>query len=269
MPFLPFTDIGVGCGHLSWKSMPPLIERLAEIYQERLLQEQRAVELRKAPDCDSKGHATAGEISSLRFLGVAEFVLKKVKASFCQKLKRAAELKLRLFERYEAGERISESYVTMLSYKDVYNALAAGAVEVAQALASHMGGSEKLEKKHDSPFDRALGYAVRAFVLNLPEQMQVRTQNFADVCQQPGNGAFAGYAEVFEALLANDLAAADVGLRHIVEGHKRQSRGSGVFNCTEDEIICVWGTGLANLARNRRLPVQGVPPLIPDELLVA
>jgi hypothetical protein len=37
----------------------------------------------------------------------------------------------------------------------------------------------------------------------------------------------------------------------------------------EDEMLCVWGTGLANLARVRGLSITPPGPLIPTDLLRA
>ena len=53
-----------------------------------------------------------------------------------------------------------------------------------------------------------------------------------------------------------------------VKGHVRQSKGRGVFKDTVDETLCVWGVGMASLARRHGLEVNGVPPLIPQELLL-
>ena len=47
-----------------------------------------------------------------------------------------------------------------------------------------------------------------------------------------------------------------------------QSKGRGVFRDKEDEMLCVWGIGIANLARWRGLNVDAIPPLIPNDLLV-
>ena len=44
-----------------------------------------------------------------------------------------------------------------------------------------------------------------------------------------------------------------------------QCKRGGVFKDTEDEALCVWGVGVANLVRHRGLLVDALPPLIPQE----
>ena len=79
---------------------------------------------------------------------------------------------------------------------------------------------------------------------------------------------FNGYGQVFQAILANDSAAANEGLKAVVKGHQKQSKGKGVFAGMEDEVLCVWGIGMANLAISHGLQMEGVSSFIPQELLV-
>ena len=53
----------------------------------------------------------------------------------------------------------------MLAYKRLFDALAAGDFQLATGLAQVMGGRPKIEREHDHPFDRAMGYALKAQVL--------------------------------------------------------------------------------------------------------
>lgn len=155
----------------------------------------------------------------------------------------------------------------MLCYTELFDALASARIDLANTLAEIMGGRDVIEKKHDHPFDYALGYTLKAFVLNDRVAMTEWSKRFVDVTRQTTNRDFLGYADVFQAILMADPIAAQAGLKHIVKGHEKQSKGSGVFRYTPDEVLCVWGIGMANLARVHGLMVQGVPPLIPDELL--
>ena len=62
----------------------------------------------------------------LRFAGVAEYVANSNVEAFKKYLQEAARIKLKLIMRFDGGEPISESYVSMLSYKSLFNALASG-----------------------------------------------------------------------------------------------------------------------------------------------
>ena len=217
---------------------------------------------------DKSGSCSSMLALDLRFFAVAHYILKRDVTSFRLQLSEAAEIRQRMFERFEAGEGIDASYVTMLSYKELFSALAAANMPLARSLAAHMGGRHDLEKEYDHPFDYAMGYTLRAFVLNDFPEMRKWSQNLWATCHETGVSDFQGYAKVFEAMLSEDTASANQGLIAVVKGHQRQTKGKGVFVNTEDELLCVWGVGMANLARSRGLCVEGNQPLIPDELLL-
>lgn len=217
---------------------------------------------------DKNGSCSSMLALDLRFFGVADYVLNRDVKSFQLQLSEAAEIRKRMFERFEAGEPVDVSYITMLAYKGLFNALAAANMPLARSLAQHMGGRHDLEKEHDHPFDYAMGYTLRAFVLDDFPEMQKWPVMLAAACRDTNMPDFQGYVQVFEAMLSGDTAGANRGLVAVVKGHQKQTKGKGVFVNTEDEILCVWGIGMANLARSRGLSVEGVPPLIPDELLL-
>ena len=219
------------------------------------------------PEKDRKGSCSSMLALQLQFFAVADYSLKGDVASFKAKLSEAAQIRDSMFTRFERGEPIGDSYVTMLSYKALFNALAAGDMEVAKSLAAHMGGRDALEKKHNHPFDYAMGYTLRAFVLKDSEQMQEWSPKFVAACKKTRMTDFSGYAQVFQAILADDTESANEGVKAIVKGHQKQSKGRGVFANTEDEVLCVWGIGMANLARMHGLELKAVPPLIPQDLL--
>jgi hypothetical protein len=217
---------------------------------------------------DKSGRCSSMLSLDLRFFGAADFVLKHDIESFRQQLSEAAKIRKNMYERASIGEPIDESYLTMLSFTSIFDALAAGDLDTAKSLALHVGGREELERAHDHPFDYAMGYTLRAFMLNDGTQMQSRLASLVDVCVTSHMRDFEGYCEVFSAVLESDGAKANKGLRAIVAGHQRQSKGKGVFAGTEDEVICIWGIGIANLCRMYGLIIEGVPPLIPDDLII-
>ena len=220
------------------------------------------------PEKDKNGCCSNVFANDLRFFAVADFCLHHDVDSFRSQLSRSAELKLKMFERFENGEPIDGSYVTMLCYTDLFSALAAAELPLAKSLAQHMGERDELEKEHDHPFDYAMGYTLRAFVLDEPEEMREWTPRLAKACTDTNMTDFDGYARLFAAMLVNDTTNADKSLGAIVGGHQRQSRGRGAFVNREDEVLCVWGVGMANLSRSRGLAVKAIPPLIPDDLLL-
>ena len=218
---------------------------------------------------DDKGGRSASVADSLRFLAVAEYVVENDVSGFKSKLSESARYQLRLFERFEAGEQLPGYYVVMVSYQALLDTLAGGDFELALSLATHMGGRDALEKQHDHPFDYAMGYTLKWFVLGDREEMAPWAAKFTAVCAQKGNNWFRGYAKMFNAILDQDANRANTGLEALAHDHKRLCTGRGVFRDSEDEVLCVWGLGMANLARREGLEVSAQPPLIPEDLLVA
>ncbi len=91
---------------------------------------------RNADDGDSTGVSLASLMGNLRDIGVADFVLSANIAKFKECLSDAAKVRLRLFERHVNGEPIAASLVAMLSYQEVFDALA-GAISAQQRSSRH------------------------------------------------------------------------------------------------------------------------------------
>jgi hypothetical protein len=217
---------------------------------------------------DINGSSTSVLKNALRDIGVAEFVINGDVGSFRRHLSESAKLQLSLFERSVLGEPISTSYAySVLAYKEVFDALAACDMATAEALARHMGRRPDWEDKHDHPFDRAMGRTLKAFVLGLRDEMVTQLDGFSERCKKREDADFSGYATVFRALLEQDAALAQEGLSALVKGHQKQIKRGGVFHGSMDEVICVWGVGMANLTRWRGLPLEAAPPFLPAELL--
>jgi hypothetical protein len=77
-----------------------------------------------------------------------------------------------------------------------------------------------------------------------------------------------GYARLLQAILAQDLKAANVAMKLIVKRHVAACTPRGRFGEGWPRFLSVWGVGLANLAISRGLPVSPIPPQIPEDLLV-
>ncbi|WP_299469477.1 hypothetical protein [uncultured Gimesia sp.] len=203
----------------------------------------------------------------LRFFAIADYYLKHDVESFKSQLSEAAELRNSLFLRYEKGEAIDDSYVSMLSYKSLFNALAANNRDVAKRLALNMGGREVLERKYDHPFDYVMGYTLRAFVLNELNEMERWLPKLVVACEKYKMRDFAGYAQVFQGILEKNSLLANEGFQSIIRGHLRQTKANRIFANTADQILCVWGIGMANLAISHQLQIAAIPPLLPGELI--
>lgn len=244
----------------------PLIDRLQVLYEERIEHEKLKATLPKGKDYDKTGSGTAGQLHAERFLGVAEAVLKKDADSFRRNLEHAAELKLSLLQRSANGEPIDESYLSLLCYQDVFNALAAVRLDIAKSLSHSLLSRNSTSKSKIHLFDQKLGAMVIGLVLDLPE-LSKHIEEFEAVCQKPGNGDFAGYSTVAKAIVQKDQLLAQEGLQQIERGHRKLSRRGRVFHGIEDEVLCVWGIGISNLASYRGIQLTAIPPLLPQELI--
>jgi hypothetical protein len=220
-----------------------------------------------SPEKDKEGSATNSLVGTLRFLAVADYLLEKDVAAFRSGLTEAAGLRMQLLDRFDAGEPISPSYVSMLTYKAIFNALASGNEPLSKALALKMGGREAIECEYDRPFDVAFGYALKNVLEEDAAAAARRVTALELLCKESENADFRGYATVLRAILDQNAEVAMSGIAEVVAGHKRQSKGGGLFKDSEDEQLSVWGIGLVNLARMRGLKVGSSDPLIPTDLL--
>jgi hypothetical protein len=220
-----------------------------------------------AKNNDPRGVATASLIGAHRFIGVAEFLLQGNVASFRRELTASAQCRLDLLDRFEAGGNVSPSYVSMTgSYKALLDALAAADDGLSQELASRIGGREAIEKENDHPFDIAFGYALKAAVLQSGD-LSLRLETFAKEVAKAANRDFAGYSSALTAVSSQEATDLAPIFLTILEGHKRQSKGNGVFKGTESEGLCVWGIAIANLLISKGKAVMVDDPLLPKVLL--
>lgn len=259
-------------------------EQERELYKRRL--QERLDDLpiiqAKAADAplDGRGDYTSGLVGDYRFLGITGYLLHGDVAAFRRELTESARLKRSLFERFEAGERIPGSVVSIHAYRNVLDALAAADFDGARALAEHMRGLNPAEADiHDiedrhrgHPLTLGMGYAVRDLVLNDDrQQMEASLKQLSDFTEQRKDCRnFAGYADLFYCMLdgEDEEGQAENAVLVIVEGHRKESKGNGIFADDMDRFLCVWGIGVVNLARQRGLAIEPYPPLIPSDLLI-
>lgn len=217
---------------------------------------------------DKNGSATNAMVGTLRFLAVADYAMEKSVDAFRQGLTEATRSSAHLFDRFDAGDTVSPSYVSMMAYKELFSALASGDKVLSEAFAAKMGGRNEIERQYDRPFDIALGYALKSILAQDDLSAKRYVEALEVASKESENADFRGYAVVLRAILNRDEGMAKAGFSELIAGHKRQSKGGGLFKDTADELLSVWGIGLANLARMRGLMVEPNDPLIPTELLV-
>lgn len=246
--------------------MPEIIERLPRLLE--MENEDLPYLLENAADKikDKDGSASMAVANSLRFLAVANYVIGDKIILFKEHLSRSAEIRQRLIERFESGEPISRSYVSMISYKSVFNALAAGNMMIAAKLSALMGGRTAIENEFDHRFDIILGYTLKYFLSDDKNMMHHWARKLDVICRKKDHVDFLGYAQLFNGIYMNDLEKANQGIKLLIDGHKRQIRGRGVFKDSEDELLCIWGIGMVNLAHSHNLEVDFNSSLIPKDL---
>lgn len=247
--------------------MPKLIDRLPALRQVREKHLSTLEQNYASKEKDKDGSATNSLAGTLRFLAVAAFALDSDCEIFRSRMGRVAELRKELFIRAQDGESISPSYLSMLAYKQLFCALASGDMGLSCELANMMGGRTDIEAEHDHPFDKALGYALKSAVLSDERQSQ-HLEVLERICSDKDNLDFAGYYRALAALANGDENEGNKALKDIVKAHKKQSKGRGVFAGSEDEVLCVWGIGIANLLSHNGLTVECASELLPKQLVI-
>jgi hypothetical protein len=205
---------------------------------------------------------------TLRLLAVADYAVRRDVPGFRNQLSETVRLRSRLFDRLDAGEPISPSFVSMSAYSVLLSALAAGNEALSEAFARQLGGRDSIERKYDRPFDIAFGYSLKSLLTSDDDAAKRWIESLDLSCQEASNADFGGYAKVLAAVVRHDGASAQAAFAELLEGHRNQCRDDGIFTDTEDEVLCMWGLGVANLARFRGVAVQPNDSLIPVELLV-
>jgi hypothetical protein len=207
--------------------------------------------------------------SDYQFLAVADYILDHNIPSFKEQLQKAAELQYSVLERFDAGDPVPPSYVSMLAYNELFDGLAVGDIPLAKRFATRMGGRPEIEKSNDRAFDIALGYALKHLVLGGDELARGWSSKLAAFSSHKEHADFAGYERVIQAMLDKDDVALAKGFEQLLAGHKRQTKGRGQFVNTPEELMSLRGLGLANLALSRGMSYESTGPFIPADLLVA
>jgi hypothetical protein len=218
-------------------------------------------------ELDNRGINSSALAGTHRQIGILEYILNKNIALFRQHLTESAKLRLSHFLRFNSGEPIDYSYVTMIAYKDIYNALAAGAFDLAIELADLLGEAPRLDEKSISkihPFDQSMAYAIKSVVLGKNTAAAISKLN--EYLENNNYKNFSGYGVAFDAIISTKSDRLDWGMKELLKGHDAESK-RGIFRDVMDRHLSIWGLGVANLAQKYGLKVCINTDLLPQELL--
>lgn len=219
-------------------------------------------------DRDAKGLFTLGAASEFRNLATVGFLVERDVTLFRSSLREATDRRARLIDRFDASDPICPSLASMMRYQELLDALASGDLDIAKALAKRMGGRPAVERKYDRKFEIAIGYALKAILAGDDVEAAARLDDLERACAHKDYVNFAAYVPLLRAIVGRDSVAAEAAFPELLAGHRRESKGRGLFRDTPDSYLSVWGIGLLNLAKSRGIDVKVVDPLIPTELVM-
>lgn len=226
-----------------------------------------ALQREQSSERNRAGYHTASVSDKYRRIGAIGYLIEKDAEAFRANLIAATRYRMKLFDRFDAGDPIAKSFVTMFNYKELLDALASGDMDIAREFASKMGGRGEAELKNDRPFETAMGYGLKALVAGDDAAALEWFQSLEKACTHKDYVNFAGYVPFLRAIAERDSKAAEAALPAMLAGHKRECKRTGMHNGMEDEFIFVWGIGLINLALSRGMDITVQNPLIPNELI--
>ena len=217
---------------------------------------------------NKKGHFTRSLASTLRLIAVLSFLVESDVDQFRACMRAATERRVRLIDQFEAGEPIIPDCVSMMRYQQLLDAAASGHFDVARALADRLGGRPKIESLDLRAFEIAMGYTMKAVVIGDDAMALERLPALEKACHHKSYANFSGYALALRGIASGDTALVKTAFSELLAGHRRLSKGRGLFSDTVDKYLSVWGLGMLNLARSRGVDVSVDDPLIPPALVI-
>lgn len=236
--------------------------------QERLEDAERSLATAKLnAQRDNRGLGLLLLESNLKIIAVLQYVVNKDVSSFRQGLSDSASVRIGLFERFNEGVPYDPSCVSMMSYMQLLDGLASNDIGVAKRLAHLMGGRPKIETANSRAFEINIGYALKHVLAGDYLTAHPFIEGLLVACRNRPYLNFSFYPVILRAIVNAEPQTLNTAFDGLIAEHKKESTGHGLFALLPDEHLCVWGVGLANLARWRGLPVDVDDPLLPRELI--
>ncbi len=220
------------------------------------------------PVKNAKGIYIGSLADTLQGIAVMEYILHQDVMKFKTGLVEATKVASEHFTRFNAGEPIDESQVSMLCYQELLDALASGDMEVALMFSRLMGGREEIEREHDHLFAIAMGYTLKAILEDKLGHINQRLYQLDQACMDREYRNFTGYPVIFRGIVNKNLNKISEGFSIILKQHAKECKPGRMFYGITDEYLYTWGIGMANLCRYKGFDVQISDPLIPSELLI-
>lgn len=236
-----------------------ILDRISILLQERQEDLPFLIEGTEACEDGSMRDMLAGE---LRFIAVCKLRLEGDSTAFRSGIEKGLSVTEALFDEFDAGRPVDDSFVTYTQFHWVLDAFAAGLIDDGIRFARKLGRRPSAERKNDSMFVTEMGRAICEMVDNKPPQNSLRKQLVGS--------AFEGYWSVLCAIHTGDAIAVSQGMDEVLKRHEELCRAGEEFADTPDELVCMWGLGLMNYARHKGIKVEvGQSGYMPKEAFIA
>jgi hypothetical protein len=249
--------------------MAKLVDRLDKVIPriERSLSFSKETFGEKLDKFDSNGSSMFLVSEELYFLGVASYIQSGDIKLYRSYLVESSELVNRLFK-IPFNKNSSSQLFVLRRYKEIFIALSVGSFMNAIEISKVLGGRYELEKEFDDEFSQAVGYTLKKLLhddTNWTSQRLLDIKQAAIRFKMPG---FAGIGDIFQGIINSDQELIDFGFKKFLQEYKKQCKGHGMFVGLTEELLCVWGIGLANLVLYKGMKVNVEDDMMPRELLV-
>jgi hypothetical protein len=209
-----------------------------------------------------RGTTASRLIDALRFEAIASYIIDRKAADFRRMLGRCVQLKAGLFDAARSGDDIMSHLVRLDAYGYIYYGYAAGRDDVASRLAALLNGETE-----DEDVDHA-AWALASLTLGRRDAATEHVQRALDATEDP---VFRTYTQALTYIIEKDATRFNTALKDVVKAHEKECRArfSAIVD-TEEELLSLWGIGLANLATREGLQIapefNSAP--IPRELFI-
>lgn len=214
---------------------------------------------------ESKRAWTNLDASRFRQAGIAAYLGRGDVERFRECLRNAARARISHIRLREPITETNYENGILSAYK-IYDAFAAGDIELARELASVIVNETDTSVSVHPVAKQLVWLAIYSALgddVALASQSRELTTKFSK-----RNRNWLGYGEFMSALCAGDTVAMQHAVTRIIAGHVKEGRRGTYVDSPDDRALCVRGVGVVNLARARGFHVQAADPLIPSDLMI-